>query len=393
VKNSQLKDNLLLATYAIGLVFLVFNYNMVLGKLGWLLDIVKPFVYGFILAYLLNRPLGFFQRKVYEPLFKKQKRGEKLSRTLALITTYLAVFVLIAALFSVVLPQLISSAYTLVENVQANLSTFEHIINQVAALFGVESQVWEWLGNYWKEIWTTVTNFVANSLPRMVDTAVGIGTGVANLFVGFVVSIYLLTGKEKLILQSKRLLYALLPQRPAAKILEIGRMANATFGGFITGQLTDAAILGCLCFVSMTLLKMPYALLASVIVGITNMIPFFGPFIGAVPCTFIILVNDPIKAVWFVVLMVVLQQVDGNIISPRVVGSSVGLSGLWVLFAIMIGGSLFGLPGMMIGLPTFAVIYTLLRQWISYRLKEKRLDPSCPEAPPAPAKDGKTQAI
>ncbi len=382
MKQSQLKDNLLLATYAILLIFLLFNYQMVLGKLSWLVDIIKPFLYGFVLAYLLNRPFVFFQRKVFEPLLKKYPKGQKFSRLLALLATYLAVFVVIASLFSVILPQLVKSAYTLVENVQANLSTFQSIANEIASRLGIDNQIWEWAGNYWEKIWVSLTSALAENLPEMVNTAVGIGAGVANFFVSFVVSIYLLTGKEKLIAQTKKLLYALLPHPLAVKLHHIGKMADATFGGFITGQMTDAAILGCLCFVSMTLLKMPYALLASVIVGITNMIPFFGPFIGAIPCTFIILVNDPMKAVWFVILMVVLQQIDGNIISPRVVGNSVGLSGLWVLFAILVGGSLFGLPGMMIGLPTFAVIYNLISGWTYNRLRQKKLDPDSPETPP-----------
>ena len=202
-----------------------------------------------------------------------------------------------------------------------------------------------------------------------------------NLFTGFIVSIYLLTGKDKLLLMAKKATYAFLPTRWADYLMHVAHVANRSFGGFLTGQVIDSAIVGVLCFIGMNLLKMPYAMLISLIVGVTNIIPYFGPFIGAAPGVVMLFLTEPIQALWFIILILCIQQFDGNFMSPRIVGSSIGISGVWVLFSIIVGGSLFGIPGMVAGLPTFGMIYVLVREQAHRLLKEKGRDPSDPERP------------
>lgn len=199
------------------------------------------------------------------------------------------------------------------------------------------------------------------------------------MFSGLIISVYLLTGKEKLILTFKKILYAFLPDRWADYVMHVGHVANRSFGGFLNGQIIDASIVGLLCFLGMSVMRMPYAMLSSVIVGVTNIIPYFGPIIGAVPGVVLLLLTNPIKAVLFVVLIVCIQQIDGNFLSPRIVGSSIGVSGVWVLFSIIVGGKLFGIPGMVAGLPTFSVIYVLVREQAHRRLLAKNRQIDNPE--------------
>ena len=196
-----------------------------------------------------------------------------------------------------------------------------------------------------------------------------------NWLIGLIVSIYMLAGRDKLIRQLKKLVSACVPKRFLGKVMEVAALTNGTFGKFIIGRIIDSSIILVLCFVCMTIFQMPYALLISVIVGVTNVIPIFGPFIGAIPSAFILLMVDPIKGLWFIVFIIVLQQIDGNIIGPRVVGNSIGLSGIWVMFGVIVGGGQLGVVGMLIGVPVLAVLYTVLGSWVNKRLKKKEEEP------------------
>lgn len=378
MKNQRLQDGLVLSTFTVALVFLLYNFSRIGGWFSNLLSILTPFIVGFVLAYLLNRPFLFFQKKVVGPLLTKLGKNapkENTVRAWSLLITYLAVGLGVTAFFSVIIPQLVTSILTLVEAMPSYLTKLEELTDMVWREYSLGGVIMDWINQYWSQLLDAFTKFVSNLAPVLMNAAKGITSRVVKTSVGVVVSVYMLWDSRKLSAQCKRALYALVPHPVADRTLEILSLTHSTFGSFIGGQMMVSFILGTLCAVCMTLLRIPYALLSGMIVGTTNMIPYFGPFLGAIPCTFFILVESPIKALIFVVLVVLLQQVDNNFISPRIVGGSVGLSGIWVLFAITVGGSLFGIPGMVVGLPTFAVIYTLIGQYIQRRLNKKGITP------------------
>ena len=200
------------------------------------------------------------------------------------------------------------------------------------------------------------------------------GNGVVAGVTAIISSIYMLAGKGRLVPQLKKMLYAVLPKRKADQFLEICSHANQVFVGFINGKLIDSAIIGVLCFILCLILRIPYPVLVAIVVGVTNIIPFFGPIVGAIPCLMILVIVDPWAALRFLILVIALQQFDGNILGPKILGDSTGLSAIWVLVAIVVGGGLFGFPGMVLGVPTFAVLYDLVRQWVNKRLVKKGID-------------------
>lgn len=210
-------------------------------------------------------------------------------------------------------------------------------------------------------------------MTSLTEGVIGVVNGLIDILIGFIVAIYLLFGKEKFMGQCRKIVYAFNPPRRANIILHIASKTNKTFNGFIIGKIIDSAIIGVLCFIGLSILKMPYTLLVTVIVGVTNVIPVFGPYIGAIPSAILILLVDPMKGLYFIIFIFLLQQLDGNVIGPMILGDSTGLSAFWVMFAILIGGGLFGLPGMIVGVPTFAVIYYIIKMLIQQKLEQKKL--------------------
>ncbi|MBM6860610.1 AI-2E family transporter, partial [Clostridium saudiense] len=205
------------------------------------------------------------------------------------------------------------------------------------------------------------------------NITVGFTSGLVNFILSLIFSIYMLLNKERLQLGMKKVLYAFSKKNFADKVMYLGKIANESFSSYIGGQFIEAIIIGVLCFIGMLVLRMPYALLISVLVAVTALIPIFGAFIGTIPSAFIILIIDPMKALWFIIFIIVLQQIEGNLIYPKVVGSSVGLPPIWVMLAMLIGGNTFGLLGMLLGIPTFSVIYKVSREYINKRLNNKNI--------------------
>lgn len=370
---SKLKLYLSTATYSILIYLILTNLFPLANALKGLLSLLSPFIYGFVIAYLLNGPYQLFYNKVY--VFNNSTHypnKQNLKKPLSLFSVYLLFLLIVVIIFSIIVPQLISSVNMLIDNLPEYSTSLENFINTFLSSLNLKYDFLSQFQNLWRDLLQTLGKFVTTGLPRVLDVALNITSSVSNLIIGFVVSVYMLSGKDKLKVQVKKLLFAFLPEKQVINILNISALANRTFGGFITGQLTDAFILGILCFIGMTIFRFPYSLLISVIIGITNIIPIFDPIIGAIPCTFIILMANPIKASWFIIFIIILQQIDGNIICPRIVGSSIGLSGLWVMFAILVGGGLFGLVGMVIGVPAFAVIYALIKHATYSKLKQKK---------------------
>lgn len=372
--NKKFKDNILLGTYLIILCFILLNLKSVVSTLGNIFNILNPFIIAFCMAFVLNLPMNFFETKVFNFLDKEKSsfvRG--LKRPLSILSTFITVIGLIIALGLFVIPQLISSISTLLDTVPDYIKSFESLINEYVSSTEVLQNIYNTLMGTWRELLQFFANFLTTSLSSILNTTVTITSGIVNFILSLVLTIYMLASKETLIYQLKKLLYAFTKKNIADKTLEIGRLANNTFSKFITGQCVEACILGALCFVGMNIFSMPYALLISVLIGVTALIPVFGAFIGTIPAVFLILIINPIQALWFIVFILCLQQFEGNIIYPRVVGNSVGLSAIWVMLAMLVGGSTLGLVGMLIGIPSFSVAYQLLKNYTNKKLAKKEM--------------------
>ena len=359
-------SNLLVAVLAISFYLAVANLTSIRAHLSNVLDILSPFLAGFAIAFLLNAPMEFFRQKVYGRL-----RG---SKALAILTVYLLATAVLAVLVQLVLPQVIRSVELFVYNVPYYLSNLNDLSQEVISRLHLDSRVVGSLVDTYDDLVRQAGDTLYRRLPDLFNLGVALGSGVISGFTALIASIYMLYSKENLIRLMKRLVYAFVSTGKARVFLSYCRKSNQIFSAFINGKIIDSAIIGMLCFFLSCLLKIPFAILVSVIVGVTNIIPFFGPIVGAVPCLMILLIVEPFSALRFVVLIVALQQFDGNILGPKILGDSTGLSPLLVLVAIVAGGGLFGFLGMVLGVPTCAVLYSILRDVTALKLQQRGVD-------------------
>lgn len=372
-KNNKIKEYIFLSTYIILLIFFFINIKDIMNFLYKFLGILKPFIWGIAIAFILNIPVKLIEKNLgNSKFFKGMKRSFSITLTFLFFILAITLFILF------VIPQLLSSISTLMNSIPEYLSQFEKFL-EVNAINNSQSQVMmqniiNELLNMWKEILKVTSQIVGTSLGYLLDFTLGITYGVINFFLALILAIYMLASKEILISQLKLIIYAFVSKNKADRIIELGKMCNEMFSKFILGQCTEALVIGVLCFIGMIILKMPYALLISVVIGVTALIPVFGAFLGTIPSAFIILIIDPIKALWFIIFIIVLQQLEGNLIYPRVVGSSIGLSALWVMFAMIVGGSLFGIIGMLIGIPVFGVVFKILKRVANRKINEKGIE-------------------
>lgn len=372
--NNKFKENLLLGTYLMLLYFILLNIKNIFAMFDGVLSILNPFILAFCMAFVLNLPMKFFENKIFNFLDENKSDFVKnLKRPLSILSTFITVIGLIVALGLFVIPELINSLATLMDAVPGYIKSFETLINQYVSSTELLQNIYNTLMTTWQDLLRIATTFLTTSLTGILSTTVTITSGVINFILSVILTIYMLSSKEKLVLNFKKLLFAFSKKEITNKIVDISKLSNYTFSKFITGQCIEAVILGVLCFIGMTILSMPYALLISVLIGVTALIPIFGAFIGAIPAVFLILIIDPIKAIWFVVFLLCLQQFEGNVIYPKVVGNSVGLSAIWVMLAMIVGGSTLGLVGMLIGIPTFSVIYQLIKEVTYKKLNEKKV--------------------
>ena len=369
---TRVASNLCIAAGAIVLFFLLQNFGALWRKLGWLMGLLSPFIFGFVIAYLLNGPTSFFERCLNRWVFRKKPRP-RLSRNLAVVLSIIATLLVLTLIIYSIVPQIASSIMTLVNNMDSYITSFTNVINSLIAKFHIDSSFLEKLIGSWQEWALKLSDLLGKFLPQILGFSKSLTSGLANFFLGFIISIYLLAGKEKFIAQFKKTLFALLPNRFVTSAIRLGKFTNRTFSRYISGQLLDSLVLGVICFICMSVLRMEYALLISFFVAVTNIIPFIGPVIGAVPGVFILLMVDPIKALWFLILIIVLQQLDGNFLAPKIVGKSTGLPAFWVVFAIFFGGGMFGIVGVLLAVPTFSVLYVLIKNLLEARLKKKNL--------------------
>lgn len=364
----------------VGILFYVamVNFGALKEKVSGVLSVFTPFIAGFVIAYLLTPPIKFFESRVYQKV--KARKG------LSVLTVYLLALALVALLLNIVIPQVGESFMTLVGNMSiytGNWNSFvtnaleNETVQSILEVLHIEEDSISQLFVSYQDLLKQITDFITTKLPELLSLGVAVGSGVVSGVVtgitALISSIYMLLGRKQLVPQVRKLIYAVLPTKKADDLLDICRRANGIFGGFINGKIIDSAIIGVLCFVLNLIFQIPYNILIAVIIGVTNVIPFFGPIIGAVPCILILLMVDPWAALRFGIMVVALQQFDGNILGPKILGGSTGLSAIWVLVAIVVGGGLFGFAGMLLGVPTFAVIYTLTRAWVNDRLKKKGL--------------------
>ena len=351
------------------------NFPSVRGLVSTVAGLLMPFVYAFGIAYILNPVLKVVERVFLRRLFGT-RIGDKPMRALAILLTYLFSAGMIAIFAKIVLPQLVLSISGLIARMTAYLNSTETWLPGLLALLGdfdISATIETALRQYADTIMSSAMTMLKQLFPWMLSVSTGIASGLLTIVVGIIISIYMLMDKERFCAGIKKIWYAVLPKKNADWILDLAAEANHVFGGFIGGKILDSLIIGILCFIGMSLLGMPSAMLVSVIVGVTNVIPYFGPFIGAIPSFFIILIDAPIKALWFLVFVLILQQFDGNILGPKILGDSTGLSAFWVIFAIMLFGGLYGFIGMFLGVPVFSVIYMLIQRFIDSRLSAREM--------------------
>lgn len=361
------------------LFFIIYRWDFIIGAIGTIFTILMPFIYGLAIAYLMNPVVNFFEKKVYANLVKKiskkKKDRKRLCRVLSLCTSTIIFLGILIAFFSFLIPEMLKSFEMLVTNINIYLSNSKELLIK---FFGGSEGITKFINDNYGEFSKFINDyFNEDILDGMMltigDSIFGTLKFLYNLIIGYIISIYILVDKDKFKAQCKKVLYTLFDYETINTILENTRYTDKVFGGFFSGKLIDSLIIGIICFVFMLLFDMPYALIVSVIVGITNIIPYFGPFIGAIPSVFLIFLVDPGKSLLFIIFIFILQQIDGNIIGPKILGSKTGLSSFWVLFSLLIFGGLFGVVGMILGVPLFSILYSFINGLLKKKLKEKNL--------------------
>lgn len=368
--------------------YLLFHGDRFLGKINAILVIASPVIYGIILAYLLTPIVNTIEKKMLSPLFTKSSEmnstKKKWMRFLSVLMTVIIVILFIYGFFSILIPNVISSVKSISFAFPIYVNNLMHFADKYfEANPDIEALFNQLVSTYSVEIDKYLNNTIIPQMESLLKTVslslISVLKAMWNLIIGLIISIYVLCSKEIFAGQSKKIIYAIFSTKTANSLIKDFRFISDTFIGFISGKIVDSIIIGIICFIGTSLLKIPYALLVSVIVGITNIIPFFGPYLGAIPSAILILMINPIKCITFIIFILILQQVDGNVIGPKILGQSTGLSGFWVIFSITIFGGLFGFLGMIIGVPFFAVVYAMTRRIIDRMLKKRNLPISTSE--------------
>lgn len=364
--------------------FAFLRFEVIADAFDKITSLLRPIIYGIVIAYLLNPVMKFVEKYVSKGLrriIKKEKSVQKISRSIAIFTAIIFALAIVGALFVMLIPELLKSINDLIEKMPGQIQNFIDFLGELRRGNKQHQQILETVlvqGSAALEEWAKTNLFSKDNI--LVTGITGITTGVISIvggmldiIIGVIVSIYALFSKEDFLGQGRKIIYAVMTPKRANLTLHILRKSNVIFGGFIIGKIIDSAIIGVLCFIGVSILNMPYALLISVFVGVTNVIPYFGPFIGAIPSAILIMIVDPMKGLYFIIFILLLQQLDGNIIGPTILGDSTGLSAFWVLFSILLFGGLFGVVGMIVGVPTFAVFYYVVKLFITQKLEEKKL--------------------
>lgn len=370
-----------LILFAALMVLVLMKFDFLCGAVAFLVGILRPFIIGGMIAFVINLPMRFFEKR----LFGKEKLKErpnrlllKCSRGVSMALAYLSVILVITLVVVTVIPQLAGTIRVLTNEIPA---FWDGLIDELEVLFAANSALMEVLRNYenpeidWNAVISTVTKFLQNGAGSMLNSTFSVASSIisstVNFFISLIFSIYILAQKEKLGSQCERILRAYTSHKVYKYLRRVFALLNRNFSNFITGQCTEAVILGLMFVVSMTIFRFDYAVMIGVLIAFTALIPIVGAFIGCFVGAFLMLVDDPLRAFWFVILFIVLQQVEGNLIYPHVVGNSVGLPSIWVLAAVTIGGSLMGVLGMLIFIPLLSTVYALLREDVNRKNHEE----------------------
>lgn len=382
-KLTSIKTILIAISFTVFLLFIKDNTVVVWKVLSTIMGILMPFIIGFFIAYILNFPYKFFYTKAFGKMGTKRKFLKKVKKPLSLVCTYTLVVAVIAVLIAIVVPQITVNIASLVESFPTYFdSLVENIhgfIDSINKTFNANIDSKSIIDSFTAEIMKyfsmeNITKFAGNAtqaIGNIFTVVSNTANGVYNIVMGVVISVYFLSAKESLCNQVKRLAVAFIPIKYLPKIYEIVDITDTKCGRFLVGDILDAGFVGLLTFITMSILQIPYAPLIAVLVGVTNIIPFFGPFIGAVPSALILFIISPWEMIKFIIVVVVIQQLDGNLFKPKIIGSQVGLSSFWVLFSVIVGGALFGLPGFILGTPIYAVIYSLVGKRVRNSINDK----------------------
>ncbi len=388
------KSIMSLIAFAGVVVLLLTRLELIATVLKNIFAVLTPFLVGFVIAYVLNIPYLFFMNKAFKFMDKPQEEQKgkldefffKLRKPLSLIMSYAILFAVLIFLLSIMIPQITNSVQGVVDNFGVYYTSFQAWVFKIAAKFGFE---YEFMSDIFADINSfiaqytgggtsdsnalidqgTILSSITNYLfPHIFDFTKNLYNVVYNSLLSVIVSIYYLANKETLMNQVKKITYSAVPQKYLGKVLRIVDLCNNKVGKFLYGKIIDSTIIGLLCFISMKICNIEYAVLLSVIVGFTNIIPFFGPIIGAVPGVVLLIMIDPLQALIFGIIIIILQQFDGNFLGPKILGNQLGISGFWIMFSVLVGGGLFGFMGLLLSVPIFAVIYLLLGEKVNDRL-------------------------
>lgn len=373
LKDLKLKNQLIISTYIMIFLLFILKPTLIPNLLSKIIIAFKPFIIGGVIAFLINLPMKLIEEKAIKPVCKKNENLSNMSRAISLLCTLIIVVLLIWIFISYIVPQLADSLRSLTNDIPNYISTLQgEIINRLEHLdilknmsFDIQSMI--------QKILAFVQNFINMFISNVFNFTIGITNFFVNLFLGLIIAMYILLSKEKLILQFKKLIYAFLSENRCERIIYILKLTNSKFSRFILGQSIDGLILGTVFFIVFSLLNIPFAMLISIMIPILNFIPIFGTYVGIAISAFIILMAKPTSVLLFLVLVFTIQQLDGKFVYPVVVGNSLGLSPLWILLAIIVGGNLFGVVGMILGMPLTSVFYELLSRVINKRIDQKNI--------------------
>lgn len=364
IRDLTLKNAMILLSYTALLILGLIYFKNILSFIGMVFGIFQPFIIGFVLAFILNIPMKIFIKKL--PI-ENEKRKKIIGALLSVLLLLLIVFIIVI----IVMPQVIDNVRTFVQNLPTALKQLEEWVNYLLSQANLSADIVEKIEDFQTYLGDTIISKFTTWVPSIAIGFTHFTTSIVNIFMGFVIAIYMLFSKDKLLRQVKKFGQAFLNEKQVHEVTEVIQLTSTTFENFLGGQLTESIIIGVLCYIGCVFLDIPYASIAAIVIGFTNIIPYFGPIIGAFISCILILFVSPVKAVVFLVFSTLLQQFESNLIYPHVVGGSVGLSALWVLFAVSVGGGLFGIVGMVFGLPTFSVVYELFRRWVNLRIRMK----------------------
>lgn len=363
--------SLLVICASISFYLAVVQFTKLSELLNSFFTILKPFIIGFSMAYLLNFVQSFFERNILRISNGKMKL--KVVRFLSLLVTYITVSIVIVLFFKFVLPQIAESISILIRDFPMIVNNLYHQVDKFISNVDISPSARDAINTQVNIIGKKSIDFATNFMPYFANFFVNIVKGVWNLVLGLIISIYILADKEGFYCLCKKFLSAMLTDERTDRILYIVRLSNDILGKFIVGKIIDSAIIAFITFMALSITNMPYKILLTFIIGVTNVIPFFGPFIGAVPSIFIVLFVDPVKALWLSIIILIIQQLDGNVIGPKILGGSIGISSFWILFSLLLAGKFFGIVGMVLGVPVFAIIHTIVGENVNDRLIKKGL--------------------